>query len=251
MERMSEMPEPAGAGTLSGAAFFRPVRAGNAFEETVERLLQVIKLGVVAHGERLPPQRELAERFNVSRVTLREALGSLEQAGYVESRRGRTGGTFVLHRAGGQDGPGPGRPAERAPDELEDTLAYRQALEIGAAELAASRTLSPEERRHLDNRLRDTHSCDPDDYRQMDSRFHLAIGELSGSRSLAASIADTRMRLNDLLNAIPLLERNIEHSQAQHARIVAAILGGDPATARRAAEEHLAATASLLRGFLG
>lgn len=42
------------------AAVLRPVRAGNAFEETVERLLQIIKLGVVAHGERLPPERELA-----------------------------------------------------------------------------------------------------------------------------------------------------------------------------------------------
>jgi DNA-binding FadR family transcriptional regulator len=248
---MSELSEPDAAGTLSGAAFFRPVRAGNAFEETVERLLQVIKLGVVAHGERLPPQRELAERFRVSRVTLREALGSLEQAGYVQSRRGRTGGTFVTHRPGGADGGPPGRPAERAPDELEDTLAYRRALEIGAAELAAGRALAPRERRHLAERLRATQTCDAVDYRRTDSRFHLAIAELSGSRSLAASIADTRMRLNDLLNAIPLLPRNIEHSQAQHARIVAAILDGDPATARQAAEEHLAATASLLRGFLG
>ncbi|BBA95803.1 putative GntR family transcriptional regulator [Actinacidiphila reveromycinica] len=247
---MSELPEPPGPGTLSGAAFFRPVRAGNAFEETVERLLQVIKLGVVAHGERLPPQRELAERFHVSRVTLREALGSLEQAGYVRSRRGRTGGTFVTHRPGAQDGP-LGRMARRAPDEVEDTLAYRRALEIGAAELAAGRALGAQERRHLADRLRDTQTCEAVDYRRTDSRFHLAIAELSGSRSLAASIADTRMRLNDLLNAIPLLERNIEHSQAQHARLVAAILAGDPVGARQAAEEHLAATASLLRGFLG
>lgn len=79
----------------AGEALFRPVRAGNAFEETVERLLQAIRLGVVGAGERLPSERELAERLGVSRVTLREAIRALSDAGYVESRRGRYGGTFV------------------------------------------------------------------------------------------------------------------------------------------------------------
>src|SRR3954470_15892278 len=79
----------------AGEALFRPVRTGNAFEETVERLLQAIRLGVVGAGERLPSERELAERLGVSRVTLREAIRALSDAGYVESRRGRYGGTFV------------------------------------------------------------------------------------------------------------------------------------------------------------
>ncbi|MGH3468862.1 MAG: GntR family transcriptional regulator, partial [Thermocrispum sp.] len=55
-------------------ALFSPVRAGNAFEETVERLLQAIRLGVVGAGQRLPAERQLAVRLNVSRVTLREAI---------------------------------------------------------------------------------------------------------------------------------------------------------------------------------
>jgi DNA-binding FadR family transcriptional regulator len=59
------------------------------------------------------------------------------------------------------------------------------------------------------------------------------------------------MRLNDLLNAIPVLDRNIEHSSHQHRAVVDAILTGDVAGARRATEEHLAGTAALLRGFLG
>ena len=79
-------------------AVFRPVRAGNPFEETVERLLQAIKLGVVGPGERLPAERDLAARLNVSRVTLREAIKALTDSGYVESRRGRYGGTFVNER---------------------------------------------------------------------------------------------------------------------------------------------------------
>jgi DNA-binding GntR family transcriptional regulator len=58
------------------------------------------------------------------------------------------------------------------------------------------------------------------------------------------------MRLNDLLNAIPVLQRNIDHTAGQHAEIVNAILDGDGARARRAMAEHIAGTAALLRGFL-
>ncbi len=64
-------------------ALFRPIRGGNAFEETVERLLQALRLGVVAPGGRLPPGRELAARLGVSRATLREALATLQSAGYL------------------------------------------------------------------------------------------------------------------------------------------------------------------------
>ena len=58
------------------------------------------------------------------------------------------------------------------------------------------------------------------------------------------------MRLNDLLNAIPVLPRNIAHSARQHVAIVESILSGDGDRARRAVAEHLEGTAALLRGFL-
>src|SRR5260370_42430369 len=72
-------------------ALLRPVRPGNPFEDTVERLLQTIRLGVLAPGESLPPERELAARLGVSRDTVREAIKSLSDAGYLVSRRGRGG----------------------------------------------------------------------------------------------------------------------------------------------------------------
>src|SRR5262249_35621220 len=80
----------------SGVPTWRPVRGGNAFEITVSRLVQAIKLGLVEVGDRLPPERELAEQLQVSRATLREAISALREAGYLSSRRGRTGGTFVV-----------------------------------------------------------------------------------------------------------------------------------------------------------
>jgi hypothetical protein len=58
------------------------------------------------------------------------------------------------------------------------------------------------------------------------------------------------MRLNDLLNAIPVLKHNIVHTAQQHTAIVDAILAGDPERARCAVAEHLDGTGALLRGFL-
>jgi DNA-binding FadR family transcriptional regulator len=191
----------------------RPIRGGNAFEETVERLLQTIKLGVVGPGASLPAERELAVRLRVSRETVRDAIASLREAGYLESRRGRYGGTFVVERTAGR--------SLRAVDR-----ARLRRLEHAccAAPLAT--------------------------YRPADSRLHLALAEMSGSPSLAAAVADARVRINDLLDGIPLLPRNIEHSNAQHGIVVHAVLDGDPVAAQTAMAEHLEGTAALLRAFL-
>ncbi|ACU36026.1 FadR family transcriptional regulator [Actinosynnema pretiosum subsp. pretiosum] len=226
-------------------ALFRPVRAGNAFEETVERLVQAVRLGVVSPGDRLPAERDLAARLGVSRATLREALKSLQDNGYVESRRGRYGGTFITG-----DLPNPTSGAAGVPWELTDALLLRAALEAGAAELAAGTALSPERRRDLRARQADCAEAGLPDYRRKDSRLHLAIAEAAGSPSLTAAIADVRMRVNALLDRIPLLPPNLAHSNDQHTRVVDAVLDGDPEAARRAMAEHLEGTAALLRGFL-
>lgn len=73
---------------------------------------------------------------------------------------------------------------------------------------------------------------------------------MAGSPSLTTAVADVRTRVNELLDAIPLLPPNIEHSDRQHAAVVTAILAGDPEGARSGMVEHLAGTAALLRGFL-
>lgn len=246
----SEEPEPSILGNRAGEALFRSVRAGNAFEETVERLLQAIRLGVVGPGERLPAERDLAARLNVSRVTLREAIRALQEAGYVESRRGRYGGTFVNVEPPRSSGRAPRRIAEEMGVDLHDALTHRHVLETGAAEAAASRGLGAAERAHLVARLSDAGNAELPNYRRMDSRLHLAIAEVTASASLTSAVADVRMRLNELLDSIPLLERNIVHSNEQHEEVVRAILDGDPAAARKAMAEHLDGTASLLRGFL-
>ncbi|TDD38092.1 FadR family transcriptional regulator [Nonomuraea terrae] len=229
----------------------RPVRAGNAFEETVERLLQAIKLGVVAKGGKLPPERELAARLGISRVTLREAIRALSEAGYLDVRRGRYGGAFVTYEPSEPD-PGDLRQAvkEMGRAELSDALTFRLAVESGAAQVLATTELTGEQRDLLLRRLSDLNGAGLEDYRRLDTAFHLSIAELTGSTRLATTCADARSRVSDLLNAIPMLHVNLEHSALQHRAIAEAILAGDPDAARRAVAEHLEGTAALLRAFL-
>ncbi len=227
-----------------------PVRAQNAFEETVERLLTVIKLGVVAPGERFPAERELSGLLGVSRITLREAIRALQLAGYVESRRGRLGGTFVIATPPAPTAAELRRIAAEDADKINDALTFRMAVETGAAMVLAQSGPAPEVAAMLRARLAALNQASPEEYRRMDTLFHLSIAELTGSSLLAAACADARMRLNDLLNAIPVLQRNIDHTTAQHTAMVDAILAGDPAWAQRAVAEHLDGTAALLRGFL-
>jgi GntR family transcriptional repressor for pyruvate dehydrogenase complex len=243
---------------LWARSVFSPVPVRNAFEVTVERLAQSIRLGVLVGGDRLPPERELADTLGVSRVTLREAIKALRAADLVESRRGRGGGNFVVTPSAPsmQSPPGHGRVAEvpaslsSVRPALNDTLDLRRVVEPGAAALAATRTLSAADRATLHRCLREATDCEPDGRRLADCRLHMAIAAAGESASVAAVVADVQMRLTELLRAIPVIPANIAHSNRQHAAIVAAILAGQPDLARGEMEEHIDGTAALLRGLL-
>ncbi|MFB1298671.1 FadR/GntR family transcriptional regulator [Mycobacterium sp. pW049] len=237
--------QPDGSADASDA-LLRPVRPLNAFEDTVERLLQTIRLGVLHPGESLPPERELAARLGVSRDTVREAIKSLSDAGYLVSRRGRYGGTFIADEL---PSPRTGDVELRRAD-IDDALRLREILEVGAARMAAGRTLAATEREALWSRLSDVRGAAAEDYRRLDSRLHLAIAEASGVPSLVPLVAQNRMRLNELLDCIPLLTRNIAHSDEQHEGIVVAILAGDADTAAQIMAAHVWGSAALLHGFL-
>jgi GntR family transcriptional repressor for pyruvate dehydrogenase complex len=236
---------------LWARSVFAPVPVRNAFEVTVERLAQGIRLGVLADGARLPPERELADTFGVSRVTLREAIKALRAAGLAESRRGRGGGTFVVSPTAQPSGRG-ARVTQLGSrlHSLEDAFDLRRVIEPGAAALAATRTLTAADRASLRRYLDEATNCTSDARRLADSRLHLAIAALGGSASVTAVVADVQMRLDEMLRAIPVITANIAHSNVQHAAIVDAILAGRPEVARAQMEEHIDGTAALLRGFL-
>jgi GntR family transcriptional repressor for pyruvate dehydrogenase complex len=226
------------------------VRTHHAFEGCVEQLATAIRLGVYPHGSTLPPERDLALRLGVARATLREAIAALRTAGLVETRRGRGGGTIVLHRP---TAPPKRRSRGLAPRraELLDTLVFRRVVEPGSCATAAGRTLT--DRQH--GFLTTAHDAvagatDPASHRQADSRFHLAIATVSGSPKLTEAVTAVQADLHDMLTAIPVLEVNIAHSNRQHRAILRAVVKGDAPRARRVMETHCDDTAALLRGLL-
>jgi DNA-binding FadR family transcriptional regulator len=201
---------------------------------------------VLGPGESLPPERELAARLGVSRDTVREAIRSLSDAGYLVSRRGRYGGTFLAEEL-----PAPSPDGIRfSRNDIDDALRLREILEVGAARMSASRPLTAAERETLWTRLADVRAATLEDYRRLDSRLHLAIAEAAGTPSLVPLVAENRMRLNELLDQIPLLARNIAHSNEQHEAIVMAILAGDAEGAAEVMTAHIWGSAALLHGFL-
>jgi DNA-binding FadR family transcriptional regulator len=133
---------------------------------------------------------------------------------------------------------------------LRDALDFRRVLEPGAADLAARRALSAAERAHLTGCLAASTDRDPAVRRFNDSRLHLAIAAAGGSASVAQAIADVQSRLDKLLAAIPVIRRNLDHSDEQHRGVVDAILAGDPITARAVMEQHCDATAELLLALM-
>lgn len=227
-------------------AVYRPVRQGNALEDTVARLVQTVRLGVLGPGESLPPERELAALYGVSRDTVREAIRELADAGFLESRRGRYGGTFIADPL-----PRPTEPPAVEPAELDEVLGMRRVLEAGAVRAAATRALEPADREALWARHEEATAAGPNGYRRADTLLHLTIAELAGIPALVPLVVENRARINAWLDTFPLLLRNIEHSNAQHESMVTAILAGRADAASAAALDHLAGSEALLRGFLG
>jgi GntR family transcriptional repressor for pyruvate dehydrogenase complex len=240
---------PVSSGTRLQDALLRPIREGYAFESTVEQLAGAIRLGVFARGDQLPPERELAERLGVSRMTLREAIGALRESGLVTTRRGRGGGTVVVYEPAQ---PGAAGGSVRRGADLTDLLTFRRVVEPGAAQEAAGRPLTADQRAWLAASLGEVRdAADPAAHRVADSRLHLAIATLSGSPMLIEAVTRAQAGLHELLAAIPVLPLNIAHSGEQHDAVVAAVLAGDGPAARAAMEEHCDATSALLRGLLG
>lgn len=234
-----------------GDVVLRPVRGHHAFEGCVEQLATAIRLGVYPYGSPLPTERDLAERMRVSRATLREAIAALRMADMVSTTRGRGGGTVVSYRPEAPAKGGTPGIADRK-EHLLDSLTFRRVVEPGACYIAAGRTLTAAERMVLTTSLAEVDQAEDEAaHRQADSRLHLAIASVTASPMTVSAVTEVQACLHDLLQAIPVLEVNIEHSTRQHRAIVKAILDGEPTKARRAMEQHCDDTAALLRGLLG
>src|SRR5690349_15598649 len=176
---------------LAREVVFSPVADGAVVEQTVRRLGEAIGLGLIEVGERLPPEAELSTRLAIAPMTLREALRILREAGYLETRRGRGGGTFVRRSLPQQ----PAREARRhlarlTVEELSDLMDYRVAMSGAAVALAAERR-SDADLVALDSLVERMAALDAfAPYRRLDHHFHIAVASAARSPRLVAA-ADT------------------------------------------------------------
>lgn len=237
-------PSDEGIEFLTGA-----VQPSNPYEGTMQRLLQAVRLGFIGPGQRLPAERDLAIMLGVSRTTVREAISTLSEAGYLVPRRGRYGGTFVVDALPGADRIDGGDEPLTA-GALEDIGVLRRVLEVGAVREAAVRDLSTADRAALCAALEECGAAGSADFRRLDSRLHLMFAELTGSATLVRLVADLRTRLNAALDCIPMLSPNLVHAHRQHEVIAEAVLTGRPEAAAAAMLEHIEGTDALLHGFL-
>jgi GntR family transcriptional repressor for pyruvate dehydrogenase complex len=116
---------------------FEPVKRSRIYEHIVQQIQALIREGRWAPGDQIPPERELAERFRVSRTSVREALRALEIQGIIDSRQG--GGTFVRTADPAALVPPLAAAILRGRQELAEVLEVRELLEPGIARRAAER----------------------------------------------------------------------------------------------------------------
>jgi DNA-binding FadR family transcriptional regulator len=224
-----------------------PLQAEGAVEQIVRRLGEAIGAGVLAPGERLPSELELAAQLGVAPMTLRQALQILREAGFVETRRGRTGGSFVRADPPGAlvgDGELPTR------SELRELTDWRRAISGEAAALAAERA-GPAQRDAIAEaavaaeRAVGTFSA----FRLADARFHIAIAEASGSRRLVAAETQIQVEIAEMLRFVPGPRLARAVSGASHDPIVAALAAGDATAAQIAMTRHAEGTYDWIVGL--
>jgi len=214
-----------------------PIRP--AYEQVVEQLRNLVINGDLRPGERLPSEADLAALFGVGRSTVREALRLLSSQGLVITRRGATGGTFVVSpdrdtickylEASLGLLAGPHRPG------TDDLLEARMVLERPASRLAAIR--------HDDvqlSRIKDTISTGPVANEDMfQSHFHVAVLEASGNAMLEVMTRPVfdvlRTRMIRSAAPVEFWDRVVD----DHRRILGAIAARDGDEAELAMQEHL------------
>ncbi len=235
---------------LRDAIVFSPIAGPGLVEQAVLRLGQAIGLGILQVGERLPPEADLAQHLGIAPMTLRQALAILREAGYVETRRGRGGGTFVTRAAP----PAPVRKARKllhslTVDDLRDLIDYRVAIAGAAAALAAERASQAdlETMRHAVEAMEAAGSYQS--FRRADVRFHLAVASAARSPRLTAAEASMQAEVGALMTLIPHPSEALHVSNAQHRAILEAVSRRGAETARRLMEAHVRGTGDFLVGL--
>ena len=215
------------------------VPGGRLYKRVSDELGAAILSGRYPAGRRLPAERELAETFNVSRPTIREAVIALELQKLVEVRVGA--GVFVLE-PGARERSGIVDPElSIGPFEL---MEARKIIESETAALAAT-VIDDEQLERLDriiDRMEEENRLEVHG-ENADRQFHVAIAEATGNSALVAVIDDLWRRRDTSRMIVTTMEKvrskGIKPVADDHRRILAALRKRNPAAARAAMQEHL------------
>lgn len=219
------------------------VRAPSVAEAIAQHIERLILQGALRPGEKLTAERELAEKLEVSRPSLRDALALLVKRGLLTTNRN---GTFVAQFLTPITKPLASL-LENNADAVEDYFEFRQSIDQLAARYAASRANDVDRAaiRHCIETMKDVHSLDdPAQEAQADVDFHLLIYDASHNLVLA----HVMRALAELLRSNIFYSRKQLYARcgvrdtllAQHIEIADAILAGKGEVAARAAAQHLA-----------
>ncbi|MEU3522391.1 GntR family transcriptional regulator [Streptomyces sp. NPDC038707] len=217
-------------------AVFSPVDTRPRVDAVVRRIGDAIELGLLAEGEQLPGESELAGLLGVSTVTLREALMALRQRGLVTTRRGRGGGSFVALPEVPADDRLKDRLRAWSTEELRDLGDHWAALSGAAARLAAERT-GPADLEPLRRTARELAGAgDAAGRGRLYGRFHVELAAAAQS----ARLTREQIALQSEVGALPCLvlaaDTYREEVADRHRRIVAAVQDGADETAGTLAE---------------
>ena len=213
------------------------IKVRRLYLQVAEQLQKLIEDGVLPEGGRLPSERELANRFGVSRPTVREAMIALEIAGLVEVRSGS--GVYVLDSGG-------------TPRKLADTqepgpfeiLEARKLVEAETCALAAER-ISAEQLQQLERLLEEMVAENSEEAitERADEKFHCLIAEAAGNSALAASITWLWQLRNQSEISTHfhrrVREEGVRPILADHQEIFEALCARDPEASRAAMSSHL------------
>ena len=208
-------------------------------DEIVQRITEAIHLGLLDDGERLPVELDLATQFGVAPMTVREALATLRDQDLVETRRGRSGGSFVRRPAGPPVEQLTAKLAELSPSDLRDMFDEHTAIAGQSARLAAERAAPSAVRRlfALTDQLGSASTLG--ERIRADSRYFIQVAVASQSSRLARREANLQAEVSGFV-WLPI-DPGVDvaaYIEEKHA-VATAIASENADQARRLAEEHV------------
>lgn len=218
---------------------YTPIQLGRIYEKIVEQIERRILTGDLKVGDQLPPERELAEHFGVSRTAVREAVKALRQKGLVEVQPGR--GTFITNGTSQAMRHSLGLMIKIGQaDGTSNLVEVREIFEPEIAALAATRA-DEEDIAALREAVTamDAALEDADAFVEADLDFHLALAEATQNALVPTLIDSIVDLLREQRKRIALVEGGLQRGQFHHKRVLDAIIRHDPEAAREAMRAHL------------